>query len=184
MSDSSKSTLSAELIRRALERVSSELGAQGVTGEVCLFGGTVMVLAFAARPSTKDVDAIFKPAPLIREIADRVGSELGLETGWLNDGVKGFIATEPPITTKGLPQFPHLRVTRPTAEYLLAMKCMAGRMGAEGASDLPDIRFLIRHLALKTAQQTLDLVAQYYGRSGVPAKTQYLVEGLFEEGGL
>ena len=182
MSDSPKSALTAETIRAALEMVSAELGQSGLTGEVCLFGGTVMVLAFAARVSTKDVDAIFRPAPIIREIAARVGAHLGLDDDWLNDGVKGFIVSEPPLTTEGLPQFPNLRVTMPAAEYLLAMKCMAGRTGAEGVSDLPDIKFLIERLGLLSAQQALDVVALYYGKSGIPVKTQYLVEGLFEEG--
>jgi hypothetical protein len=37
--------------------MSDKLAQIGTTGELCLFGGTVMVLAFAARPSTRDVDA-------------------------------------------------------------------------------------------------------------------------------
>ena len=40
------STLTREAILRGLQSLSDELGKQGVTGEVCLFGGTVMVLAF------------------------------------------------------------------------------------------------------------------------------------------
>ena len=53
------SALSREKILRALGSLSEELGRQSVTGEVCLFGGTVMVLAFTARLATKDVDAPF-----------------------------------------------------------------------------------------------------------------------------
>ena len=32
-------------------------------------------------------------------------------------------------TAAGLPQFAHLRLTMPVPEYLLAMKCMAARIG-------------------------------------------------------
>jgi len=46
------SALTREAILAALRALSDELGRQGVTGEICLFGGTVMVLAFAARLST------------------------------------------------------------------------------------------------------------------------------------
>jgi hypothetical protein len=42
--------------------------------------------------------------------------------------------------------------------------------------------FLIRHLKLKSAQEALDLVGQYYPAHRISVKTQYLVEGLFEEG--
>jgi hypothetical protein len=40
------STLSRDAILRALAALSDELGKQGITGEICLFGGAVMVLAF------------------------------------------------------------------------------------------------------------------------------------------
>lgn len=63
------STLTRETILRGLHTLSEELGKQGVTGEACLFGGTVMVLAFNARLATKDVDALFQPAQKIRELA-------------------------------------------------------------------------------------------------------------------
>ena len=177
-----KSGLSADEINAALEALSVELERSGAKGEICLFGGTVMVLAFKARVSTKDVDAVFQPAQLVREAAQRVGEQRGFDKDWLNDGVKGFISSAPPLTSQGLPQFPNLQVTMPTPEYLLAMKCMAGRTGVEGADDIPDIIFLIRKLALKSSGEVLDIVARYYGKSGVAVKTQYLIEGLFEEG--
>jgi hypothetical protein len=47
---------------------------------------------------------------------------------------------------------------------------------------IPDIVFLIRHLGLKSPRAVLDLVAQYYPSERIPVKTQFLVEGLFEEG--
>ena len=143
-----------------------------------------MVLAFTARIATKDVDAIFKPTQIIRDAASRIGEEHGLPANWLNDAVKGFVSTRHETTAGNLPQFPHLKLTMPVPEYLLAMKCMASRLGgtAGEASDIPDIVFLIRHLHLGSAQDVLNLVGQYYPAHRIPVKTQYLVEGLFEEG--
>ncbi|MCK9589298.1 MAG: hypothetical protein WC076_07990 [Terrimicrobiaceae bacterium] len=100
------SILTREAILRALASLSDELGKQGVVGELCLFGGTVMILAFTAR--------------------------LGGTTG--------------------------------------------------ESSDVADIVFLIRHLRLESAAATLQIVAQYYPANRIPVRTQYLVEGLFEEG--
>ena len=143
-----------------------------------------MVLAFTARLPTNDVDALFQPTPLIRELARRIGEEQGLPADWLNDGVNGFVSARHETTAGNLPQFPHLRLTMPVPEYLLAMKCMAARLGGTTgeSSDLPDIVFLIRHLQLRSAKDVLDLVGQYYPANRIPVKTQYLVEGLFEEG--
>lgn len=181
---SADSALTREAILRALGSLSEELAREGLTGELCLFGGTVMVLAFTARVSTKDVDALFQPAPLIRELARRIGEEQGLPADWLNDGVKGYVSTRHEATTGNLPQFPHLRLTMPVPEYLLAMKCMAARLGGTTGerTDVPDIIFLIRHLRLSSAREVLDIVGLYYPANRIPVKTQYLVEGLFEEG--
>ncbi|MSU63393.1 MAG: hypothetical protein EXS31_13525 [Pedosphaera sp.] len=183
-SQPSGSALTRETVLRALSSLSDELGKHGVTGELCLFGGTVMVLAFTARLSTKDVDALFQPTPLIRELASRIGEEQSLPADWLNDGVKGFVSARHETTAGNLPQFPHLRLTMPVPEYLLAMKCMAARLGSTSgeSSDVPDIVFLIRHLQLKSAPAVLEIVAQYYPANRISVKTQYLVEGLFEEG--
>jgi hypothetical protein len=180
----SGSTLTREEIFAALNALSDELGIQGVTGEICLFGGTVMVLAFTARLTTKDVDALFQPAQTIRELARRIAEEQHLPANWLNDGVKGFVSARHETTAGNLPQFPHLRLTMPVPEYLLAMKCMAARIGGttDEPSDVADITFLIRHLKLKSAKEVLDLVGQYYPANRIPVKTQYLVEGLFDEG--
>jgi len=178
------SALTREAILRALSSLSDELGKQGITGELCLFGGTVMVLAFTARLSTKDVDALFQPASIIRDLARRIAEAQDLPADWLNDGVKGYVSTRHETTAGNLSQFPHLRLTMPVPEYLLAMKCMAARLGGTTGepSDIPDIVFLIRHLRLQSARGVLDIAGQYYPANRIPVKTQYLVEGLFEEG--
>lgn len=181
---SGRSSLTQEQIVNSLGALSEELGKRGLTGELCIFGGTVMVLSFAARISTKDVDALFKPTQAVREAAAQIAVEQSLPRDWLNDGVKGFVSSRHDVTTGNLPQFPHLRLTMPVPEYLLAMKCMAARLGMGGdePSDVSDILFLIRHLKLRSAQSVLDIVAQYYPANRIPIKTQYLVEGLFSEG--
>ena len=179
-----QANLTREQILQALEALSNQLGERGIKGEICLFGGTLMVLAFSARIATKDVDAIFQPAQTIRELARKIAQQLHLPSNWLNDGVKGYVSARHETTTGNLPQFPYLRLTMPVPEYLLAMKCMAARIAvAESeASDVSDIIFLIRHLKLESPEKVLTLVGQYYPANRIPPKTQYLVEGLFEEG--
>jgi hypothetical protein len=86
--------LNRETITLALRRLSELLRERGVQGEICLFGGTAMVLAFNARERTKDVDAVFHPPQLVRELAIVVKDELSLPAEWLNDAVKGFLAAD------------------------------------------------------------------------------------------
>jgi hypothetical protein len=170
-------------ILRALARVAELLRARGAEGEICLRGGTVMVLAFNARASTNDVDAVFEPASAVREAAAQVAAEQALPEEWLNDGAKGFVSARHEAITGDLPQFDGLRVTAPTAEYILAMKCMSSRIGhaADAPGDVADIRFLIRHLGLRTADEALAIVGRYYPEGRIPARAGYLLEELFAE---
>jgi hypothetical protein len=81
-----------------------------------------------------------------------------------------------------MPQFDGLRVVAPTAQYLLAMKCMASRMaaGGGGPDDVADIRFLLRHLDIHSVAEALEIVSRYYPANLVPARTQFLLEELLE----
>lgn len=178
-----KPALDRETIIGALQRLAELLRERGIQGEICLFGGTAMVLAFNARGRTKDVDAIFTPSQIIRELAGVVQEELQLPDGWLNDGVKGFLAPGLEPVEYDLPQFDHLRVTAPPPEYLLAMKCMAARIasGADTGGDVDDVRFLVRHLNLAGAGEAMAIVAAYYPQGQVPPRTQYLLEDIFTE---
>ena len=176
--------LEREQILRALAQVAEYLRERAVEGELCLLGGTAMVLAFKARASTKDVDAVFEPTALVREAAAIVEQEQALPPGWLNDAAKGFLSARHDSVVGDLPQFEGLRVTAPTAEYMLAMKCMASRIGVADSdpSDVADIRFLVRHLGLATPADALAVVAQYYPPKQVPARAGYLLEEIFAEG--
>src|SRR5947207_15729067 len=105
-------------ILEALQRLSARLADRGIVGELHLLGGTVMMLAFQAREATKDVDAIFAPTNEIREAARAVADELDLDPNWLNDGAKGFVSAQGDYTDEVLPQYSHLRLLTPTAEYM------------------------------------------------------------------
>jgi len=176
-------TFDRNTILRALKRLAELLAQKGVQGEICLLGGTVMVLAFKVRPSTKDVDAIFQPVRVIRELARIVQEELDLPENWINDAAKDFVSGANEAVEGDLPQFENLRVTAPVPEYLLAMKCMAARIagGSAEAGDTADIRFLIRHLGLTSAEQAVAIVVKYYPEEHIPARARYILEDIFAE---
>jgi chorismate mutase len=74
------SQLDEQRIREALEELSRRLAAKSIQAEVCLFGGAAMILAFQARQTTKDIDAIFAPAAAVRELAKAIGEEKGYDS--------------------------------------------------------------------------------------------------------
>lgn len=154
--------LSRETLVSALTLLSDELGRLGVKGELNIVGGTAMVLAFDARKSTKDVDAIFEPTADVRHAATAVSGPLGLPPDWLNDAAKGFMSPSGDFTGVETIELPHLRVQAPTAEYMLAMKVLAARSGlGEVKGDRADIAFLIRLLGLRDSEYVMEVVARY-----------------------
>ena len=160
----------------ALKALNKKLAAQGCKAEICLYGGTAMVLAFNARLSTEDVDAVFRPKDAVRIAAESLADELGLKSDWLNDGVKGFLSRKGKFTAEDLPQFSNIQITRPTASYLLAMKCIAARVpGYDARGDRTDIIFLMKELKIGTAAKALDLVEEYYPRERILPKTQFMI---------
>ena len=167
--------LTAADIRRLFGLLDADLGAHGVTGELYLVGGAVMCLAFHAREATKDVDALFEPARLVREAAARVGVAAGLDASWLNDAVKGYLSPRGEFTP--FLELPHLQVFVAHPRYLLALKCAALRLGEE-FHDLDDVRYLLRHLDIRTPEEALAIVTRYFPESELLPKTRLLLEEL------
>ncbi|MGI8821262.1 MAG: DUF6036 family nucleotidyltransferase [Chthoniobacterales bacterium] len=174
--------MDADAIGAAFQALSDELGRRHTNGEICLLGGTAMVLAFRTRQTTKDVDAIFEPATVIRDSAAIVAEIMALPKDWLNDAAKAFLSERHQVQLYDLPQFDHLRVVAPVPEYLLAMKVLASRIGSPGeADDRADIRFLLRHLALRTVDEAVAVAVRYYPVERLPVRAQYLLEELLKE---
>lgn len=174
--------LSRSTILMAFAHLSEELGKVGILGELNVVGGTAMVLAFQARESTKDVDAIFEPTSAVRTAAAVVARDLSLPTDWLNDGVKGYLSTAGTFSAVDAVDLPSLRVQAPTPEYMLAMKVLAARVGTVGdRGDSADIEFLIRLLGLTETSAVMEIVSRYYDPSRILPRSSYLVDEILEE---
>lgn len=160
-------------IRRLLEMLNDDLRRSGIQAEVFLVGGAVMCLAYGARESTQDVDALFRPAALVREAAARVAARANLDPHWLNDAVKGYVSERADFAP--FLELDHLRVMVAQPEYLLAMKCLAMRIGAE-FHDEADVRYLLRHLDIDSYERAVAVITKYYPRERFPQKTLYALE--------
>lgn len=162
-------------IKRLLHALERELATENAEGEIYLVGGAVMCLVFDARPATRDVDAYFRPARLIREAAARVAVKEGVPESWLNDAVKGYLS--PRGEFDPYLELAHLRVFTARPEYLLAMKCVAMRLGAE-FRDLDDVRYLLRSLNVTSVAAALEIVTRYFDERLVAPKTRLALEEL------
>lgn len=160
--------LTQQDMRRLFQLLNEELGRARIKGELFLVGGAVMCLAYAARPSTQEVDGVFVPARAVREAAARVAVQGRVAADWLNDGVKGYLSDRADFAP--FLELAYLRVLVAQPEYLLAMKCLAWRIGAE-FHDEDDVRYLLRLLGLSAYPQALEVIARYYPLERFPQKT-------------
>ncbi len=162
-------------ILRLFDLLNAQLAASGTHGELYLVGGAVMCLTFDARAATRDVDAWFKPASLVREAAARVALQTGVPATWLNDAVKAWLS--PRGEFDRYLERSHLYVFVAQPAYLLALKCVAMRLGEE-FHDLDDVRYLLRYLNITRAEDAMAIVTTYFDDSQVPVKTGLALEEL------
>ena len=162
-------------IQRCFRLLNDELAAIETHGEVYLVGGAVMCLALDARPATRDVDALFRPSKQVREAAARVAVKAGIPESWLNDAVKAYLS--PRGDFDRFLELSHLAVFVAQPHYLLAMKCASMRLGEE-FHDLEDVRYLLRHLDITTADRAMAIVTNYFDESQLLPKTRLALEDL------
>ena len=160
-------------IRQLLVELGRRLHERDIQAELYVVGGAAIALAFDARRSTRDVDAVFEPKLVVYKEATRMAEELGLAEGWLNDAVKGFLAGPDPEAQVAL-EAPGIRASVASPRILLALKVLAHRVG----EDEDDVVLLARELRLNTAAEVLAVAADVYGdRLDVAAR--FFVEELF-----
>jgi hypothetical protein len=111
----------------------------------------------------------------VREAAARVAVEAGISPDWLNDGVKAFLSERGEFSP--FLELDHLRVMVAQPQYLLAMKCLSMRIGAE-FHDEDDIRYLLRHLDIGGYEQAIAVITRFYPLERFPQKTLYALAEL------
>jgi hypothetical protein len=165
-------------LRKLFDLLNEELKASAIQGELFLVGGAVMCLAYNARPSTQDVDALFRPTAEVRKAAARAALKAGVNSDWLNDAVKGYLSPEGDFAP--FLELDHLKIMVAQAPYMLAMKCLAMRIGEE-FHDEEDVRYLLRHLDIDSYEKALSVITKYFPIERIPQKTLYALGELLTQ---
>ena len=149
--------LDAERLREALERLGTDLAARGVFVELAVYGGGALILQFAWRRSTWDVDAVvregYDEAVLAPSVA-RVAEQMDPDPNWLNNAVGMFTPLDEDAAlfeiSGSYPSGgePGLRTFLARPHYLRAMKLQALRSLDRGDRDTNDARAPAAHLGL------------------------------------
>jgi len=145
-------------IEKYLRMVGLELQKQGITSEMLLLGGAVMLIEVGNRGTTDDIDTYFLPDfAAVAKAAAVVAQREGLDDSWLNSAAAGFtyFFTRQP-DRKLWKEFPGLRVYTASLEYIFTTKIMAGRF-----KDEVDIIALAEKLGVTNTEDVIALLTQY-----------------------
>ncbi len=112
---------------------------------------------------------------MVHDAAARVACRAGVPDSWLNGAVKSYLS--PRGEYDPYLELEHLRVFVAQPGYLLAMKCVAMRLGEE-FHDLDDVRYLLRYLNVSTLEEALAIVLRYFDEEQILAKTRLALEEL------
>ncbi len=175
--------LSKVRITQALRRLGALAVAEKLVLEVSLYGGAVFTLVYGSRDSTKDVDAVVRPAAAAKRLALVVAREQGLPEDWLNDQARQFIASrEEKNRLHGAEFGPGLRLSVPTAAYLLALKLQACRPRLPGyAGDEDDIRFLLNKIRPASVDAVEAISERFFPGDGLRERARTLVGQILKE---
>lgn len=159
-------------LAEAFGHLGADLAGRGVFLELAVYGGSALMLQFAWRRGTEDVDAVLRPGydeRLLAPSVARVAEIMGLPGDWLNDAVGMFTPLdEPDALFQASGSFPAvgtvgLRVLVATPHYLLAMKLLALRSADRGDRDLTDARALAREVGIGDVDGLSRLYASIHG---------------------
>jgi len=166
-------------ITQALRRLGELAHEQQVTLEVSLYGGAVFTLVYGSRDATKDVDAVVRQSEIAQKLALKVAQELDLPEDWLNDQVKLFLAEkEQKRRLRDVDFGPGLRVSVPTAAYLLAMKLRACRPPLPGyPGDYGDIRFLVQKMGIASVEAAEAIHEKFFPHDVLSETAKEVVRG-------
>ena len=107
--------------------------------EIVLIGGASILINYGFREMTYDMDAIIKSSGAMKDAINAVGDRLGLPVGWINTDFVNTKSYTPKLVeySKYYKTFANvLQIRTVSAEYLVAMKLMAGRQYKNDLSDI------------------------------------------------
>lgn len=129
--------------------------------EITIYGGTVMTMVYDNRPATKDIDCIFSEVnqKLLENILGMIRFTFNLPENWINEEIKEPLKSIIKEDKETYKIYSNLKILRPKAEQLLAMKVLAAR--AEPSKDFIDAFILCRDLKVRTREELLNIVEKY-----------------------
>lgn len=132
-----------------------------LTLEITIYGGSIMTMVYDNRPATKDIDCVFSQTnlKLLDHILDLTKFAFKLSEGWINEEIKEPLKSILKEDKETYKNYTNLKILKPKADQLLAMKILAAR--PEPAKDFLDAYILCQDLKIESKGNLLKIIADY-----------------------
>ncbi len=154
--------------------------------EIILIGGASILINYGFREMTYDMDAIIKSSGAMKDAINTVGDRLGLPVGWLNTDFVNTNSYTPRLVeySKYYKTFANiLQIRTISAEYLVAMKLMAGRQYKNDLSDIVGVLFEHEErnepLTFDKIQKAIIDLYDSYDR--IPEESRIFIEAVYKK---
>ncbi|TCK93189.1 hypothetical protein EDC19_1378 [Natranaerovirga hydrolytica] len=129
--------------------------------EITIYGGSIMTMVYDNRPATKDIDCVFSETndKLLNSILDITKFTFNLSDGWINEEIKEPLKAILKEDKETYKIYSNLKILKPKAEQLLAMKVLAAR--PEPAKDFVDAYILCKDLNITTKDKLMEIISTY-----------------------
>ncbi|MDX9917854.1 MAG: hypothetical protein RBT15_07530 [Gudongella sp.] len=129
--------------------------------EITIYGGTVMTMIYDNRPATRDIYCVFSDVNqmMLKNILEMTKFTFNLPENWINEEIKEPLKSIIKEDTETYKLYSNLKILKPKAEQLLAMKILAAR--PEPAKDFVDAFILCKDLSISTKEELLEVVGKY-----------------------
>ena len=172
----------------AFDEIGEAAISAGARLDIAVYGGSALMLASNFRFSTEDVDIseIGRPWPAwLSKVVHRIAVTNGWAKEWLNEAVTFHLSplAHAARDLVALGTFPRaaeqagVAVFVPTARYMLALKLKALRVANfdKGSKDLADVTALLRVLGIKSIDEAIEVLAEFFPKSAAHADKQRFV---------
>lgn len=129
--------------------------------EITIYGDSIMTMIYDNRPATRDIDCVFSETnfKLLDSILDLTKFTFNLSDGWINEQIKEPLKSLLKEDKETYKVYSNLKLLKPRAEQLLAMKILAAR--TEPAKDFVDAYILCKDLNITSKEELLDVFVEY-----------------------
>ena len=136
-----------------------------------------MIVDFATRDMTDDVDGGVYPAEEVLSVAAAVGARRGLPAEWLSDAAKIYIPVFKQPDWRPVRKVGTLEIFSADARAMLAMKIRASR----GRRDEADLAFLLHECRITTEENAIALYEEFFPEDPLPERARPMIRFALHE---